>query len=243
MSASARQVRNVVSAERVRARQVGATVFGEIEVGASRTLPLDRVATLKSEINASVTKALPGAQISVSVIPRTLDTETVMERVMVIARNRALAVHHVTVQAIGGKLSISLDLEVDGDLSFAAAHDIADGLEVAIRDDFGLAAEVETHIEPMQMAGLAGRDAPAAHVAAIERALSELAGAGGMLRNVHDVRVRDTSDGEVVNFHCDVDPQNTVVAVHELVDQVERGLRRRFPEVRRVIGHAEPRGW
>jgi divalent metal cation (Fe/Co/Zn/Cd) transporter len=241
ISAVARQVRNVVSVERVRAREVGATVFGEIEIGASRTLPLDRVAILKSEINAAVTAALPGAQISVNVIPRALDSETVMERVMVIARNRALAVHHVTVQAISDRLSISLDLEVDGDLSFAAAHDIADGLEAAIRDEFGPAVEVETHIEPMQMMGLAGRDAPAARTAAIETALSELAYASGMLRNVHDVRVRDTSEGEVVNFHCDVDPQNTVAAVHEQVDGVERGLRRRFPAVRRVIGHAEPR--
>jgi cation diffusion facilitator family transporter len=242
MSAIARQVRNVVSVERVRAREVGATVFGEIEVGASRTLPLDRVAMLKSEIDAAVTGALPGAQISVSVVPRALDNETVMERVMVIARNRGLAVHHVTVQAIGDRLSISLDIEVDGELSFLAAHDIADSLEAAIRDEFGPAVEVETHIEPMQMTGLAGRDAPAAHLAAIETALCELADASGMLRNVHDVRVRDTSEGEVVNFHCDVDPQNTVAAVHELVDGVERGLRRRFPEVRRVIGHAEPRG-
>jgi divalent metal cation (Fe/Co/Zn/Cd) transporter len=167
----------------------------------------------------------------------------VMERVMVIARNRGVAVHHVTVQAIGDRLSISLDLEVDGELSFAAAHDIADGLEVAIRDEFGPTAEVETHLEPMQMTGLAGHDAPAAQIAAIEAALADLASASRMLRNVHDVRVRDTADGEVVNFHCDVDPDNTVAAVHELVDGVERGLRRRFPEVRRVIGHAEPRAW
>jgi cation diffusion facilitator family transporter len=241
ISTIARQVRNVVSVERVRARGVGATVFGEIEVGASRTLPLDRVAMLKSEIDAAVIKALPGAQISVSVVPRALERETVMERVMVIARNRGLAVHHVTVQAIGDRLSISLDLEVDGELSLLAAHDIADGLETAIRDEFGPAVEVETHIEPMQMTGLAGRDAPAMHTAAIETALSELACASGLLRNVHEVRVRDTSEGEVVNFHCDVDPQKTVATVHELVDGVERGLRRRFPAVRRVIGHAEPR--
>jgi cation diffusion facilitator family transporter len=243
ISVIARQIRNVVSVERVRAREVGDTVFGEIEVGASRTLPLDRVALLKSEIKAAVTEALPRAEISVAVTPRALDNETVMERVMVIARNRGVAVHHVTVQAIGERLSISLDLEVDGDLSFAAAHDIADGLEAAIRDEFGPTAEVETHLEPMQMTGLAGRDAPPAHIAAIKTALTELAGASGMLRNVHDVRVRDTSAGEVVNFHCDVDPDNTVAVVHELVDGVERGLRRRFPAVRRVIGHAEPRGW
>jgi cation diffusion facilitator family transporter len=242
ISAAARRIRNVVSVERVRARQVGASVFGEIEVGASRTLPLDRVESLKSDIAAAVTAAVPQAQISVSVIPRALDDETVMERVMVIARNRALAVHHVTVQTIAGKLSISLDLEVDGGYSLTAAHDIADGLEAAIRDEFGPTLEVETHIEPLQMMDVAGRDAVAGEVAAIGSALAELATASGMLRNVHDVRVRETTNGEIVNFHCDVDPTSTVAAVHDLVDGVERGLRQRFPAIKRVIGHAEPRG-
>jgi len=241
VSAIAGRVRNVVSVERVRAREVGATVFGEIEVGVSRTLPLDRVETLKSDIAAAVAAALPQAQINVSVIPRALDDETVMERVMVIARNRGLAVHHVTVQAIAGKLSISLDLELNGELSLAAAHDTADSLETAIRDEFGATVEVETHIEPLQMTGVAGRDAAAAQVAAIEAALVELATASGMLRNVHDVRVRETTNGEIVNFHCDVNPASTVAAVHDLVDGVERGLRRRFPAIKRVIGHAEPR--
>jgi cation diffusion facilitator family transporter len=239
--AIARKVRNVVSVERVRAREVGATIFGEIEVGASRTLPLDRVETMKSDIEAAIKAVLPHAEIGVSVIPRALDDETVMERVMVIARNRALAVHHVTVHAIADKLSISLDLEVDGELSLAAAHDIADGLEGAIRDEFGPAVEVETHIEPLQMKDLAGRDAPTAHVVAVKTTLAELAASGGVLRNVHDVRVRDTTNGEIVNFHCDVDPASTVAAVHEKVDGVEHDLRQRFPTIKRVIGHAEPR--
>jgi len=175
------------------------------------------------------------------VTPRALDDETVMERVMVIARNRSLAVHHVTVHAIGDKLSISLDLEVDGELSFAAAHDLADGLEAAIREELGPEIEVETHIEPLQMQGSAGRDAATAQVAAVETALAELAAASQVLRNVHDVRVRDTADGGIVNFHCDVDPTSKVVDVHALVDGVESGLRRRFPAIKRVIGHAEPR--
>src|SRR5215471_1287147 len=237
-----RKVRNVVSVERVRAREVGGKVFGEIEVGASRTLPLDRVETLKSDIEAAIKAVLPHAEIGVSVTPRALDDETVMERVMVIARNRALAVHHVTVQTIADKLSISLDLEVDGEFSLTAAHDIADSLEAAIRDEFGPTVEVETHIEPLQMMDMAGRDAVAGEVAAIGSALAELATASGMLRNVHDVRVRETANGEIVNFYCDVDPASTVAAVHDLVDGMERGLRRRFPAIKRVIGHAEPRG-
>ncbi len=33
----------------------------------------------------------------------------------------------------------------------------------------------------------------------------------------------------------------TVQDVHERVDEVERALRRKFPTIKRVIGHAEPR--
>jgi cation diffusion facilitator family transporter len=241
ITAIAKRVGNVASVERVRTRQVGGTVFGEIDVGASRTLPLDRIEALKEDIGAAVKTALPNSEIGVNVVPRALDDETVMERVMVIARNRGVAVHHVTVHTIPKGLTISLDLEVDGRLSLGAAHDIADGLETAIRSEIGSGVEVETHIEPLQMEGTAGRDAAAPDVAAVARALAELAAATAVVRNVHDVRMRDTDDGRVVNFHCDVDPARTVSEVHELVDELERGLRRRFPAVKRVIGHAEPR--
>jgi len=57
---------------------------------------------------------------------------------------------------------------------------------------------------------------------------------------VHDVRMRETPDGAIVNFHCHVDPALTVHDVHEKVDELERGLRRSFPAIKRVIGHAEP---
>jgi cation diffusion facilitator family transporter len=236
----ARKVSNVASVERVRTRQVGGIVFGEIDVAASRTLPLDRIETLKENIGAAVRSALPHAEIGVNVMPRALDDETVMERVMVIARNRGLAVHHVTINAIPGGLTISLDLEVDGGLPFGAAHDVADGLEAAIRQEIPEVVEVETHIEPLQSEG-AGRDAAATDLAAITRGLAELAAATGALRNVHDVRVRNTDHGQIVNFHCNVDPARSVGDVHELVDELERALRRRFPTVKRVIGHAEPR--
>jgi divalent metal cation (Fe/Co/Zn/Cd) transporter len=159
----------------------------------------------------------------------------------VIARNKALAVHHVTVHAISGRLSVSLDLEVDGSLPLASAHDVASTLETAIRDELGTEVEVDTHIEPLQLLGVSGRDAPAERVVTVQAELSELAAKVGFVREVHDVRVRETKDGEIVNFHCRVDPSLTVRNVHDKVDELERGLRRRFPEIKRVIGHAEPK--
>jgi cation diffusion facilitator family transporter len=237
----ARRIAGVVAIDRVRVRPAGHTLFVDLDVAVSRTLPLDRVATIKDRIVAAIRNEFPTAETTVNSEPRALDDETVLERVMVIARNRALAVHHVTVHAIAGRLSVSLDLEVDGNLAFRRAHEIADGLEQAVRDELGLEVEVETHIEPLQTRGLFGRDATDERIKAVHNELAAIAEKLGSVRDVHDVRVRETPDGEIVNFHALVDPSLSVAEVHDRIDGLERALRQRFPTIKRVIGHAEPR--
>lgn len=240
VEAALQKISGVVGVERVRMRKVGPRYFVDVSVLVPRIYPLDRVMSLKASVDGAIDRLLGDADVTVTTTPAALDDETMLQRVNMIARNRALAVHHVTVQNLQGKLSISLDLEVDGKLSLGAAHDIADGLEKAIEEELGNHVEVETHIEPLQTDDLSGRDAPAARVREVETALAETARQIGTIRQVHDVRVRETGDGEIVNFHCRVDPAQTVHDVHEKVDDLERALRERWPEIRRVIGHAEP---
>jgi divalent metal cation (Fe/Co/Zn/Cd) transporter len=74
----------------------------------------------------------------------------------------------------------------------------------------------------------------------IAQALSDIASRRGRLRNIHHVRVRHTSGGYFVNFHCWIDPQISVDATHDEVDALERALRADFPDVTRIVGHAEP---
>jgi cation diffusion facilitator family transporter len=237
----ARNIPGIVTVEQVRTRVAGATLFVEIALAVSRTLPLDRVAALKDEVTRAIHAEMPQAELTVTTHPRALDDETVLERVMVIARNRGLAVHHVMVHEISGKLLVALDLEVDGRLSLRAAHEIATALEKAVAEELGTEVEVETHIEPLQAGGQDGREASGDRVAAVSAALADVARSLGPIGHVHDVRVRETPAGEIVNFHCLVDPTMPVAQVHEKVDEVERGLKARFPSVQRVIGHAEPR--
>jgi cation diffusion facilitator family transporter len=237
----AASVRGVVAVENVRLRPAGDKLFVELVVAVSRTLPLDRVESIKQRVAAAIGADMSRADVSVDAAPRALDSETVQERVMVIARNQALAVHHVTVHDIRGRLSVSLDLEVDRKLALGSAHDIADRLEAALGEELGPEVEIETHIEPLPPAEAAGREAPPERLRAIEIALAEIAAQGGMIGDVHDVRVRETDEGEIVNFHGRVDPALSVQLVHDKIDEVERDLRRRSPSIKRVIGHAEPR--
>jgi cation diffusion facilitator family transporter len=238
-AAAIRSVPGVVGVERLRARMVGSTHFIDATVQVPRTFPIDRVDEIKQKAQAAVSAAFDDADLTFTAIPVARDNESVRERIMVIARNSGLAVHHVTVHDLGDKLTVSIDLEVDGEMTLIAAHDIAHGLERNIRDDFGEDVEVDTHIEPLEPELPLGTDAGPDRVEAIRTALMQFA-ASGAIHDIHNVRVRDTDAGEIVNFHCRAASSMSVIRVHESVDEIERALRRAFPTVKRVISHAEP---
>jgi divalent metal cation (Fe/Co/Zn/Cd) transporter len=238
-AAAIRSVPGVVDVERLRVRTVGPTQFIEATVKVPRTYPIDRVEEIKRKAQASVSSALGEADLTFTAVPVARNSESVRERVMVIARNSGLAVHHVTVHDLGDRLIVGLDLEVDGEMALVAAHDIAHRLERSIREEFGEDVEVDTHIEPLEPELPHGTDASVERVAAVKAALSGFA-ANGAIHDIHNVRVRDTDAGEIVNFHCRAAPSMSVIKVHESVDEIERALRRAFPTIKRVISHAEP---
>jgi cation diffusion facilitator family transporter len=238
-TAAIRTVPGVVDVERLRVRMVGSTHFIDAIVKVPRTFPIDRVDEIKRKAQAAVTGVLDDADLTFTAVPVARDNESVRERIMVIARNSGLAIHHVTVHDLGGRLTVSIDLEVDGEMPLSAAHDIAHELERNIREEFGEDVEVDTHIEPLEPELPFGADAAPERVEAIQSALSRFA-ADGAIHDIHSVRVRNTDAGEIVNFHCRAAPSMSVIRVHESVDEIERALRRAFPAVKRVISHAEP---
>jgi cation diffusion facilitator family transporter len=240
-TAAIRAVPGVLGVERLRVRMVGSTHFIDAIVQVPRTYPIDRVDDIKRKAQDAVSNVLDDADLTFTAVPVARDNESVRERIMVIARNSGLAIHHVTVHDLGGKLTVSIDLEVDGDMALTAAHDIAHELERNIRDEFGEDVEVDTHIEPLEPELPLGADAAPDRVEVIKAALARFA-ADGAIHDIHSVRVRNTDAGEIVNFHCRAAPSMSVIKVHENVDAIERALRRAFPTVKRVISHAEPPG-
>ena len=245
MRALVGQTPGVSGTEAIRLRNSGARTVGELIVSVSRTLPLERVATIKEDLAARIARQWPQSDLTITANPIALDDETILERVLLMALRRRLPVHHVTIQEIDGRKSVALDLEVEGAMTLGAAHSLASELEAAIAAEIGEKIEVETHIEPAEPEA---RSEAADRVLTrrIEVVLTAAAAAQGRLRDIHDVRVRRSAGGLFVLFHCRADRTTTVEAVHQAVDALERSLREAFPEVRRAIGHAEPareRAW
>ncbi|MGL4975075.1 MAG: cation diffusion facilitator family transporter [Bosea sp. (in: a-proteobacteria)] len=237
---AATAVPGVVAIDWLRLRPSGGRVHGELGVRVSRTLPLERVVAIKERLARAITEVAPDAEITLTANPIQVDDETVLERVMLIALKLRIPVHHVTAHQVGERLCIGLDMEVDALMPLGRAHDLATRLEAAIRDEFGAETEVETHIEPMEISALDGQDAPPETIEAIAAALADEAARDGMVREVHNVRVRETPNGLVVNYHCRMDADLDVSTMHDAVDRVERAIRLSRRDVCRVVGHAEP---
>jgi cation diffusion facilitator family transporter len=62
---------------------------------------------------------------------------------------RAQNPHHLRVRSIGGKYMIDLDIELEGELTVAAAHEIADSVEESIRAEVVDVYDIEVHVEPL----------------------------------------------------------------------------------------------
>ena len=240
ISAIAQAVPGVIKVQATRLRPAGAEVIGDIAITVARTLPLEKVAAIKSNVAAAVAAQHPEVSVTVATQPIALDDETILERVRLIAAKRHVSVHHVTLQEIDGRTSVSFDVELDGRMPHANAHEIVSGLELAISQELGSDIEVESHIEPLEPRQLHGQDASPAMQADIATALARSTPTAGAIRDIHSVRVRETPAGLVVNYHCHVNPALSVDEVHEHVDALERKVRADFANITRIVGHAEP---
>lgn len=234
----AEEVPGVSGVETLRLRPSGAEIIGDIGISVPRTLPLEKVASIKESVQSAIAAAHPDVSVTVATHPVALDDETALERLMLIAAKRHATIHNVFVQEVGGRASIAFDIEVDARMSLGQAHDIASALEADARKEFGPAIEVDSHIEPLEPREMPGENAPEETRAAIAAALADLA--RDPIVQIHNVRVRETAAGLVVNYHCRAEPSLSVETVHLAVDDIERKLMQDFPKVVRIIGHAEP---
>ncbi|ESQ81893.1 cation diffusion facilitator family transporter [Asticcacaulis benevestitus] len=230
----------ILHVNHVKVRPAGSVAYATIDIAVSRSLSQERLAKIRGEITKSVQAQMPEVEAMVVAHPIALDTETLHDRIMVVAANHQLSVHHITIHQSPRGLSVSLNLEVDGQLAMSEAHEIADHFERHICNEVGEEIEIETHIEPLIPSTLDGTDIGAGNLAPLQDFIETSLSRIEFVKDVHDIRARSTGKGLIVLFHCHVDPDVSVSIVHQKLDEMEVELKKQWPETWRVFGHTEP---
>jgi cation diffusion facilitator family transporter len=242
VGAIAAGVPGVVLVQSVRARPAGSVVFVEVLVRVSRTMALDHAKEVCDAVTAVVEAKLPGANAFVKAEPLALDSESIIDTVRVTAARRGLMVHDVGVHTLGDRSHVSFDVEVDQAMNIREAHEIATGIERAVRSELGEDVLVDSHIDPRRFSVVVGAPLDEGTRRALEQRIAALAHEVPEVRDVHRVHVQQGDDGLYVSLHCLFPPLTRVDLAHHATMDVEQRIRHEVPEASRVVVHAEPLG-
>lgn len=135
----------------------------------------------------------------------------------------------VRARSRGPKDSAHVDLDVMVNAATTTQHTAA--ITSAIRDKLGQYIpglnEVEVHFVP-------------SNSAQIDYALTARAHADEMGLTTHEVHIRESQQGKVLELHVEVPSNQTLDGAHAQVTQLEQTIRQSLPEVAEVISHIEP---
>lgn len=240
-------IEDVRRVNQVRVRSVGNQDFVDLRIAVPSHLSFEESHAITHKVQEVVRSISPHADVVVHTFPTT-EQQGILERIQTIAARGRFSIHNITTHWTGRGMWIDLDLEVDPSLTLERAHALATDLESRLRGEFGQngptaptqVADINVHIEPRAEELMKGAELPPVqakeYAARVEAIRSELP----HTHAIQDLQAQKLNGKVYLSFHVLVDPDSSIAEVHSLSEEMENRLRREFPELGRVVIHAEP---
>ncbi|HEV7885571.1 MAG TPA: cation transporter dimerization domain-containing protein, partial [Solirubrobacteraceae bacterium] len=229
-----------VELRRLRVRESGGHYFADAVVAVPPGQAIVEGHGTADTVEAAVREALPDTDVVVHLEPRR-DGLDLRDRVLAVALAEPLVreAHDITIYEHDGRVSISLHLKMNPDVSVGEAHDVAERVEAALRNEPGV-DDVHTHLEPLEQP-VAARpdDARAAPDAAQRQRITGLV-EDRTGRPPRELRLLHAAGGLVVFVSVVVPADMTLAAAHELASRLEDDIRDGQPHMQDVVVHTEP---
>lgn len=228
----------VLSIDQARMRRAGNKYFADFTLSLPRQLTFQRVEDTVREATSAVQRVLPGADVVIHTVPRSMLAESIFDRIRAVAARNNVTLHEISVQSIGDRLRVEQHLEVNENLPLSRAHNFVRRLEDEIRSELPQVGEVLTHIEnepatietPQRVDLEREIEAHLRHAASLFPAIVD----------IHHVVIGRIGDKLQVSCHCTLPDGMPMRQVHEIITGLEDRFKLECPEVYRVLIHPEP---
>lgn len=234
------KIDGVVGVDKIKVRPAGVALIIEIALVVGRNLSLEQLNALIKNVEKHVLAEFPESEITVVAKPVALSSETIAERVHIVAKNHALEVHDVAVHFKGKKKSISFDVEVPHNMCVKDAHAKATHLEEEIKKELGADVEITTHIEPINKEAISDSEVSATEQSKIEKMLQKIAHETAEVKDLHDVAIVKSNGKYFVNVHCVFADSLSIEKAHSTASRIEFLARQKMPAIAKVVVHSEP---
>ena len=224
----------------VRARLGGTTIFIDLAIKISRTMPLERAEAVRQAVAESVSAIVDHAQVLVITEPLALDDETIIQTVHLLAAAQGVYLHGVKVARITNHPHVSLHMEVDGALSLAQAHAQANVMEESLAVELGPDVTVDIHIDPRRLAVYQGSIVGGPAYQMILEALVAILAEQPLVKAFDHLQVQIRDDGLYMSCHCRFPDDSPIYEVHDVCETIEYTMIKRVKGLATVVVHAEP---
>lgn len=248
---AAASTEGVLDCRDVKMRKVGRETFVEVTIGMKADISFEKAHEISAQVEQNIAASLSSAgtdgsdmhNITVHFEPSyspDIPLESIIERAA--ARVSGVkGVHNIIVSRIGnnGQMEVSLHIQVNRSATLSEAHLIANAVEDSIKTQIKDVGNITVHLEPL-MPHVAGIE-PVSDIEIQNSIKSIVLGQNEIQRVGRIATFRTDDDMLKIDIDCvfSSDRPKTIERVHELVTEIEKQIRAKYPGSIVTI-HAEP---
>jgi divalent metal cation (Fe/Co/Zn/Cd) transporter len=226
-------------------RHSGTLTYIDASVSVNRMLPASAGEKIRSDIDTAIHEILPETETSIAVRPVKTEHESAFETIRLITSEFGILPHNIELSDSGnGNVIADLHIEFPPEQSFESAHAISEEIERRICEEIPGIGKVFTHLEVERsaMSATPMRDLSTQEAYLVEEVRRFINSTPDEIRAVRDICVyehRETGELKLV-LTVELRSNLSLHDAHEIVTDLERRLRKQYPNLGRVVIHTEP---
>lgn len=236
---AALESKEVEELKSLRVRDSGGRLFVDMVVGLPRLLPFERAHGLVDEIERRVREVREDIDVVVHAEPVQTKDETAIDKVRFAAEQTKSEIHEVEVFSTEQGLVIDLHLEVEDAETIEKAHEKADTLESAIRDQVDGIDHIFIHIDKSSHAPVQATS-PSFRGSSLPEDLQAYVRSNRGVSSCTNLNFTESDSGLRVAMTCQFDETFSLGETVKFVNELEENIAREFPQISRVVIHQEP---
>jgi cation diffusion facilitator family transporter len=234
----------ILEVDSLRMREASSVLFIDAFVQINRVLPFVGIQHILANLENRIREKYPTSEINIQWKPVKTENESPFETIKIITSDYGILPHNIELtRDEKGELTLDLHIEFPSGSDFNDAHAKSEEIEAAIKLQMPEMAHIITHLEEERsdMTIQEMRDVTEARATIID-ALKEYVGSNSELVEIKSYRLLQSVDsGELkLTVTMNVVGSQLLGDAHDAVTRIEANLKKRFPELHRVVIHTEP---
>jgi divalent metal cation (Fe/Co/Zn/Cd) transporter len=236
------KIHGVENVTRMRMRLAGPVLFVEISIQISRVLPFAAVQRIIAEVERNITREFPHSEVTVHWRPIRTAKEMPFDTLKMIAAEYGLMPHNIELSRMEhGETALDYHVEFPPGTPLVNAEAMSREIEGRIRHEMPDIGKIFVHLEEERS------DRAQPHVEEIRTTLLTEAAdcaksTNKLVQDVRDIHLFQDERDQSLKMVLTLDLPNNLLLhdAHEIMTNVEKNLRKQFPQLTRILIQAEP---